>query len=78
MTQALTGSVENLGDICSVESVVPRSGWRCALRAPTEFSARIKSIRAENTVLINSKNGYGVLYEIADCARMVLSSVRNR
>jgi len=31
----------------------------CALRAPTALSARIKSIRAENAVLDNSKNVQG-------------------
>jgi len=52
--------------------------WSCALRAPTAFSARIKDIRAENAVLINNKNGSGVLYKITDCVRMAFSSVRNR
>jgi len=78
MTQALTGSVRNLGDIYSVISVVACREQTCALRAPTVFSARIKGIRAENTVLINNKNDSGVLYKIADCARMAFSSVRNR
>jgi len=44
--------------------------WRCALRAPTAFSARIKGIRPENAVLIKTKNGFGVLFEIVDCTRM--------
>jgi len=78
MTQAPTGSVSNLGDIYSVISVVACREQTCALRAPTVFSARIKGIRAENTVLINNKNDSGVLYKIADCARMAFSSVRNR
>jgi hypothetical protein len=50
----------------------------CALRAPTVFSARIKTIRAENTVMDKNKDSAGVLYKIADCARMCFSSVRNR
>jgi len=29
----------------------------CALRAPTVFSARMKTIRAENTVMDKSKGG---------------------
>jgi hypothetical protein len=42
-----------------------------ALRAPTVFSVRIKSIRTENTVLVRSKDGLGLLLsKIADCARM--------
>jgi len=48
------------------------------LRARTVFSARIRSIRAENTVSVNNKDGVGFLYEITDCVRMVFSSVRNR
>jgi hypothetical protein len=32
----------------------------CALRAPTVFSARIKTIRAENTVMNKSKDGVGI------------------
>jgi len=42
----------------------------CALRAPTVFSARIKTIRAENTVMDKNKDSAGVLYKIADCIRM--------
>jgi hypothetical protein len=30
---------------------------------------RIKAIRTKNTVMVNSKQGAGVLYKIADCAR---------
>ena len=43
----------------------------CALRARIVFSARIKGIRAENTIGVNGKDGFGFLYKIADCARMV-------
>jgi hypothetical protein len=38
----------------------------CALRAPTVFSVRIKTIRTENTVIVNDKDGVGLfLYKIA-------------
>jgi hypothetical protein len=51
----------------------------CALRAPTVFSGRIKTIRPENTVMNKSKNDIGLfLSKIVDCARMALSSVRNK
>jgi len=51
----------------------------CALRAPTVFfQADGKRIRLENTVLVNTKQGMGVLYKIADCARIRFSSARNR
>jgi hypothetical protein len=48
------------------------------LRAPTGFSARMKSIRAENPVTDNGADGLVFLYEIVDCARMAFSSVHNR
>jgi len=50
----------------------------CALRAPTAFSGRIKTIRPENAVMVNPKQGLRVLYKIADCVRMCFSSARNR
>jgi len=34
-------------------------GKTCARRAPTAFSARINGIRAENAVLVNSRNLVG-------------------
>jgi hypothetical protein len=40
----------------------------CALRAPTVFSVRIKTIRTENTVIVDNKDGAGV------CTR---SQIRN-
>jgi hypothetical protein len=47
-------------------------------RAQIVFSARIKAIRAENTVMDKKQAQRGGLSEIADCARMWFSSVRNR
>src|SRR5450759_3084766 len=41
----------------------------CALRAPTVFCVRIKTIRTQNTVMDKSKDSAGVLYKIADCVR---------
>jgi hypothetical protein len=42
----------------------------CALRAPTVFLVRIKTIRTKNTVMDKSNNGLGLfLYKIADCVR---------
>jgi hypothetical protein len=41
----------------------------CALRAPTVFSVRIKTIRTENTVMDKNKDSAEVLCKIADCAR---------
>jgi hypothetical protein len=38
-------------------------------RAPTVFSARIKTIRAENTVMDKIKDSARVLSKIADCVR---------
>jgi hypothetical protein len=35
------------------------------------FSARIKGIRAENTVIVNTTDSVGGLSEIGNCARMV-------
>jgi hypothetical protein len=49
-----------------------------AARANRVFCTDEKRIRTENTVTVNGKNGVGFLYEIADCARMCFSSVRNR
>jgi len=47
----------------------------CALRAPTVFSARIKTIRAENTVLDKSKHGLELfLSKIAEYLRIGFSS----
>jgi len=44
----------------------------CALRAPTTFSGRTKTIRLENVVMFKSQDGLGLfLYKIVDCARMV-------
>jgi hypothetical protein len=49
----------------------------CALRAPTVFSARMKSISAqENTVMLKSKDSVGFLYKIADSVRVCFSSAR--
>jgi hypothetical protein len=51
----------------------------CALRAPTVFLVRIKTIRTKNTVMDKSNSGLElVLYKIADCVRMCFSSARNR
>ncbi len=51
----------------------------CALRAPTVYSVRIKTIRTEYTVMDKSKKGLrSVFCKIADCARMCFSSVRDR
>jgi len=36
----------------------------CALRAPTVFPVRIKTIRTENTVMDKNKDGVEVLYKI--------------
>jgi hypothetical protein len=44
--------------------------WTCALRAPTTFSVRIKTIRTENAVMDKSNSGLGLLlYTIADYVR---------
>jgi len=62
--------IKQVGSICcpsspdflaiySVNNVVACRKWTCALRAPTASSARIKGIRTENAVLINSENGVG-------------------
>jgi len=51
------------------------------LRAPRAnhvFCTDEKRIRAENAVMNKSWDNAGVLYKIADCARMCFSSVRNR
>ena len=48
------------------------AGCACALRAPTVSSARIKTIRAENTVMDKNKDRAGVLYKIVDCTRMAI------
>jgi len=40
-------------------------GDRCALRAPTVFSAWIIAIRAENTVMGKDADSAGALHEIA-------------
>src|SRR5450830_254633 len=51
----------------------------CALRAPTVFLVRIKTIRTKNTVMDKSNSGLElVLYKIVDCVRMCFSSARNR
>jgi hypothetical protein len=43
----------------------------CALRAPTAFLVRIKTIRTKNAVMIKSNDGLRLfLYKIADCVRM--------
>jgi len=49
-----------------------------AARANRVFCTDEKHIRTENTVLVNTKQGVRVSYEIVDCARMRFSSVRNR
>jgi hypothetical protein len=49
-----------------------------AARANRVFCTDEKRIRAENTVMVNTKHGAGILYKIVDCARMRFSSVRNR
>jgi len=56
--------------------IIP-AGAVARLRAPTIFLARIKDIRPKNTVLVKGKDGIGVLYEIADCARMVYIRVQS-
>jgi hypothetical protein len=45
------------------------AGALARYRAPTAFSARIKNIRPENAVSVSTKDGIGVLFKIADCAR---------
>jgi len=50
----------------------------CALRAPTAFAARIENIRAANAVFNYGLDDPWFSIEIADCARMASSSVRNR
>ncbi|TAK72045.1 MAG: hypothetical protein EPO19_03100 [Betaproteobacteria bacterium] len=49
-----------------------------AARANRVFFADEKRIRKENTVMEKNKDSAGVLYEIADWARMCFSSVPNR
>jgi hypothetical protein len=49
-----------------------------AARANRVFCTDKKRIRTENTVIDKSKDSAGALSEIADCARMCFSSVRNR
>jgi hypothetical protein len=40
-----------------------------AARANRVFCTDEKRIRTENTVIVNTKHGVGVLYKIVDCAR---------
>ena len=47
------------------QALLPRRGWRCALRAPTAFSARIEDNRTESAVSVDCKDSSSVLYEIA-------------
>jgi hypothetical protein len=49
-----------------------------AARANRVFCTDKKRIRTENTVIVNTKHGVGILYKIVDCARMCFSSARNR
>jgi len=42
----------------------------CALRAPTVFSARMKSVSAQKTRFWLNLERCGALYKIVDCARM--------
>jgi hypothetical protein len=57
---------------CGILNGVACSQWTCALRAPTVFLERIKSIHSKNTVMVKSNNGMGLfLYKIVDSARMV-------
>jgi hypothetical protein len=43
----------------------------CALRAPTAFLVRIKTIRTKNAVMVKSNDGLALfLYKIADCVRI--------
>ena len=49
-----------------------------AARANRVFCTDEKRIRTENTVIVNTKQGMGVLYKIADCVRMCFSSARDR
>jgi hypothetical protein len=49
-----------------------------AARANRVFRTDKKRIRTGNAVIVKNKNSAGALYEIADCARMCFSSVRNR
>jgi hypothetical protein len=44
-----------------------------AVRANRVFCADEKRIRAENTVIVNNKDSAGVLYKVADCARVCFS-----
>jgi hypothetical protein len=41
-----------------------------AARANRVFCTDEKRIRTENTVMVNTKRGVGVLYKIVDCARL--------
>jgi hypothetical protein len=56
---------------------VERTDLRAA-RANRIFYTDEKRIRIENTVIVNTKQDVGVLYQIVDCARMCFSSVHNR
>jgi hypothetical protein len=56
---------------------MPRADLRAA-RANRGFCTDEKHIRTEATVIVDTKQGVGVLYKIADCVRMCFSSVRNR
>jgi hypothetical protein len=57
----------------------PRSKSSWGARANRVFCTDEKRIRTENTVLVKSNNGLGLLLsKIADCARTRFSSVRNR
>jgi len=49
-----------------------------AARANRVFCTDEKHIRAEDTVIENTKRSVGVLYKIADCARMCFLSACNR
>jgi hypothetical protein len=49
-----------------------------AARANRVFRTDEKHIRAEDTVMVNTRQALRVLYKIADCVRMCISSARNR
>ena len=49
-----------------------------AARANRVFCTDEKRICTENTVTVNTKQGVGVLYKIADCVRMCFSSAQYR
>ena len=55
----ISGSAGGAEVLCSEGNSVACHEKTCALRAPTSFPVRIKSIRTGNEVLINDKNDFG-------------------